>query len=163
MSLLTQRRLKELLSYNPDTGVFIRLVATSNVKAGSVAGSTDSYGYRQIRIDGRLTLAHRLAWLYVHDAWPVGEIDHKNGIRDDNRISNLRDVSHVVNMQNSRKPRSNNTSGFPCVTLDKRRGRWQSVIRVEGRLHSLGYYETPEFAYGAHLAAKRKRHEGNTI
>ena len=84
---LTAERLREVLDYDPDTGVFTRKVRTaSSVKVGDVAGSLNGKGYIRIRVDGRLYFAHRLAWLYVHGEWPVDQVDHINGIKNDNRI-----------------------------------------------------------------------------
>ena len=91
MKTLTAARLRELLQYDPETGVFTRLVKTSNgIKVGDVAGTADARGYILIRVDGWLHLAHRLAWLHMTCEWPKGMIDHINGVRDDNRWSNLR-------------------------------------------------------------------------
>ena len=89
-SALTTDRLKELLHYDQDTGVFTWNVRRSGkTPAGSVAGSYDAYGYIQIRISPFRYKAHRLAWFYVNSEWPKFCIDHINGVRDDNRISQL--------------------------------------------------------------------------
>ena len=139
--MLTQDRLKEVLSYDPDSGKFIWKISTSNrVKAGSVAGTLNSTGYIYIRVDGKKYLAHRLAWLHAYGYDPEHGIDHLNGVRDDNRISNLREVSQSCNLQNT-KTYSRNTSGFPGVSWDKWRRKWRAQIRSQGRNHFLGYYE----------------------
>ena len=91
MKTLTAAQLRELLQYDPETGVVTRLVKSSNgIKVGDVAGTADARGYILIRVDGWLHLAHRLAWLHMTCEWPKGMIDHINGVRDDNRWSNLR-------------------------------------------------------------------------
>lgn len=152
MAILTAERLRELLSYDPDTGVFTRKIRRSNALAGSVAGTKNGHGYLQICIDRQRYMAHRLAWLHVHGDWPSSEIDHKNRIRDDNRICNLRDTSSSENNHNRPLPR-HNTSGFKGVCWDKRKRRWLSRIYVNGEQRRLGHYRTPEEAHLAYVAA----------
>ena len=90
--MITQEELKELLDYNPETGLFTWNVY-NNIKNKTTAGTFND-GYIQIKIKQKIYQAHRLAWLYVYGEWPKGQIDHINGIRDDNRIENLRDVTN---------------------------------------------------------------------
>lgn len=97
---LTAERVREILDYDPLTGVFRWAIRTSPAAAaGDVAGSLYA-GYRRIRIAGRAYLAHRLAWLHVHGEWPAGEVDHRNGNPGDNRIGNLRVVTPQENKHN---------------------------------------------------------------
>ena len=138
---LTRDRLKELLDYDPETGEFVWRINVSNVKAGSVAGSFNSYGYIRIMVDGEKYLAHRLAWLYMRGYDPENQIDHLNGIRNDNRIENLREVSQSCNLQNT-KVQSNNTSGFPGVCWHKQNRKWKAQIQIQGKKHHLGYHDT---------------------
>ena len=85
---ITEARLKERLHYDPDTGIFTWLKMSRQPKRlGSVAGGRCD-GYIQIYLDGLIYRAHRLAWLYMTGEWPVGYLDHKNGVRDDNRWCN---------------------------------------------------------------------------
>lgn len=101
--MLTQDRLKELLHYDEDTGMFTWIVSTARcVKVGDIAGSKNGKGYLHIMVDKRIYLAHRLAFLYVHGRFPEFT-DHINWIRDDNRISNLREVTQQENNQNKKK------------------------------------------------------------
>jgi hypothetical protein len=161
---LTQERLKELLHYDPETGVFTnRATRNQLAKAGTEAGFvTSPQGYRSIGIKGRQYRSHRLAWLYVYGAWPEGDIDHINGVCDDNRIANLRDVSTSENCQNQRTVRSNSKSGL-IGARQFRPGKWQSQIKVNGRCIHLGTFYSPEEAHAAYIAAKRKYHPMNTL
>jgi len=124
-------------------------------------------GYRCIKVLGRLQLAHRLAWLYVHGVWPDHEIDHLNGIRSDNRLGNLRDVSRTTNSENQRRATVGNTSTkLLGATLDDsvyRRKPFKAQIKVNGRSRHLGMFATAEEAHQAYVDAKRQLHEGCTI
>lgn len=165
---LTADRLRELLHYDPATGGFIWLKTRSKkVPPGSVAGGINKvHGYRQIKVDGVKLPAHRLAWLYVHGYWP-NQIDHINGVRDDNRLENLRDVTPQINAQNVHKPRRDNKkTGMMGVGYgSKIRGtkKWFARVTVEGRRVLIGYFYNPEDAHGAYLEAKRRLHPGCTI
>lgn len=164
--ILTRERLAELLSYDPDTGVFIRRVSVSNnkIKAGSIAGSRNNQGYLTIMVDGRARKAHRLAWLYVHGRWPADQLDHINGVKDDNRIANLREATHSINMHNQRVAHKNNiSSGLLGVAWFENSQKWVAKLSLRGRRLHLGYFNTKEEAHAAYLAAKRRLHEGCTI
>ena len=159
---MDQQRLRELLDYDAETGVFTWRESRGGSNTGQVAGCPHPKGYIRICIDGRRYAAHRLAWLYVVGALPSGEIDHINGERNDNRIANLRDVSTQINQQNQRRARTNNrSSGLLGVT--RKRGRWQAQIETNGKNVFLGCYSTKEDAHSAYLKAKRQRHDGCTI
>ncbi len=142
---LTQERLKQLFRYDPETGLFTRLVSTNNrVKVGDVAGNSRADGYIKIRVDFDMHYAHRLAWLYMTGEWPAMKIDHVNGDKSDNRWSNLRDVSTTVNSQNV-EPRD---GAIP------RGGKWHSRIMVNGKTIELGTYSEKWRASAAYLTAK---------
>lgn len=158
MNKLTHARLTELLNYNPDTGVFTwRVYRGRTAKAGFVAGKLHSSGYRNIKIDGRHYQAARLAWMYVHGDFPIGEMDHINRSRDDNRITNLRIASRRENSIN-RGISSRNTSGSIGVTLHKPSGKWMVKIKVNGRYKELGKYRDFEFADLVSSEARDKFH-----
>ncbi len=160
--MITQDRLRELLCYDQETGVFQWLVSRGRARAGSIAGSADSYGYLQTKIFGRIYLNHRLAWLYAHGEWPDEQIDHINGCRYDNRLANLRKVSASINQQNQRKARLDNKSGF--LGVGRIGKRWQARISYPGSKDTyLGLFDTPELAHAAYLEAKRRLHPGGTI
>jgi hypothetical protein len=159
--MLTQARLKELLHYNPDTGVFTNLSARStSIKAGVSAGYIRQDGYVVIKVDSKPYKAHRLAWLYVHGSWPIDLIDH---IRSDNKISNLREATNRQNIQNLKAARSDNGSGYLGVSFRKGCGKWRATIFIDGMNRSLGDFDTPELASEAYLTAKRIHHEYCTI
>lgn len=143
---LTADRLRELLHYDPETGVFTWLVVMgNNVRVGDVAGSIRWDGYRRIMIDGREYPTHRLAWFFVHGEWPAGDLDHiKNDCRadrSDNRLSNLRPATSGQN-QSNRRADADGSSSFKGVCWDKRRSKWQSRIRFGGKEIFLGYFDT---------------------
>lgn len=160
---LTAERLRELLHYDPETGVFTNRTNRQRARAGTVAGAIVSNGYRGITLEYYPFMAHRLVWLYVYGRWPAGTIDHINGDRADNRLENLRDVSHAENMQNLRGPVSRNKSGFLGVSQLRRNGKWAAFIKLNGKSRNLGSYDTPEDASRAYLIAKRRLHECCTI
>jgi hypothetical protein len=153
--MLTQERLKEILDYNPETGVFVWRVSKGPCEAGGKAGTVNNNGYVHIKIERKLHQAHRLAWLYTYGCWPDKDIDHINRMKTDNRIENLRDTDK--NDWN-RDKHSNNTSGYPGVSWYKRSKKWRAKITVSGKQMHLGLFDTPEAANAAYMAAKEKLH-----
>jgi len=132
--MITQEQLKELLHYNPDTGVFTwkKVVIKNQVKVGDIAGCKDSdTGYIKISIRGEKYKAHRLAFLYMTGEWPKKHIDHKNHTRHDNSWLNIRAVSRLENSRNRRLSYTNK-SGVSGVTWNKRKKLWLARISVEG-------------------------------
>lgn len=162
---LTAERLRELLHYDPETGVFVWLVSRNANRApeGAEAGWLDDRGARMIEVDQRNYKAHRLAWLYVHGCWPKGVVDHRNTAPGDNRIDNLRDVTQFVNMQNRRAARKGSRSGLIGAHWRERDKNWRSSVYADGKVHRLGSFDTAEEAHAAYVAAKRRLHEGCTI
>jgi len=161
-STLTAERLREVLSYDPETGEFTRAITLRKWKSGQRAGSLNKVtGYIYIMVDGYSSTGHRLAWLYMTGNWPIGSIDHKDGVRSNNRFANLRDVQHLVNMQNRQRAQTDNKLGILGVT--HRRGRYRATLKHLGKSIYLGDYKTAEEAHAAYLTAKRVRHEGNTL
>jgi len=152
---------RDALVYDPTTGAFVWRIARGQAKVGFIAGCKLSDGYWCITLHGKQRMAHRLAWLHFHGAWPVGQIDHINGIRSDNRIKNLRDVTPGINRQNMRRARSNNSTGLLGVSFD--RGRFRALIQVAGVQKHLGCFDTAELAHAAYVYAKRTYHPGGIL
>lgn len=157
--MIPQDVVKQLLDYQKDTGMFIWRVAPGNrTKAGSVAGTLDTYGYRQIQIKKRLYLAHRLAWLYEFGRWPEQTIDHINGVKDDNRINNLREVSMRQNKQNLKgATKSNKTTGILGVyRVPSKRNPYMAQLGLNKKKIHLGRFPTLELAKEARAKAERE-------
>ena len=151
MAELTQERLKELLHYDPETGVFTWKMSTRKTKPGQTAGGKHTSGHVRISIDGKRYYAHRLAWMYINGYNPSTQIDHRNVIRSDNSSSNLREATHAQNCQNSSISR-NNSSGFKGVTFSKAANKWAAQISVNRKHIHLGLFLDPA---DAHLAYKK--------
>ena len=138
MKELTQRRLKEMLYYDKETGLFTWLISiSSNVESGDIAGSINSDGYIAIGIDNKNYKAHRLAWFYVEGYWPEADIDHKDRVRDNNIWTNLRHVSRLCNIRN-RGITDRNKSGVIGVFFNKTRNKWVASIKVNDKSIHLG-------------------------
>ena len=158
---LTVELVREYLAYDPLSGVFTRLKKTAAFTViGETVGTDQGNGYIVIGFAGRRILAHRLAWFYVHGKWPDDHIDHINGIRSDNRIANLRDVTNKINSENRTcSPKSG--AGYFGVSFDARRNAYRSRIMHNRKEIWLGYFDSPEKAHEAYIQAKVKYHEGH--
>ena len=150
MSNIDFNELKNCISYDPNTGLFIwTKKVNQKIPAGTIAGTPNTNGHIQIRFKGKRVFAHRLAWMFVYGSFPAGMIDHINRIRDDNRICNLRDVTATEN--------AHNRKGLG-VTFVKSRGKWQAGIGVSGHFKFLGYFDSSEEANKTYIKAKRIYH-----
>jgi len=155
---LTHARLTQLFHYDPANGHFTRLLnRCSRTRAGDIAGNETAQGYLRIGIDGKEYTCHRLAWFYMTGEWPKDQIDHINGIRTDNRFTNLREATTAENTRNGLISK-NNTSGFKGVCFHKDTGRWQAKIFINGKGRHLGLFDTAEAAANAYDAAAAKLH-----
>lgn len=154
---ITADEVRRLLDYDPNTGQFRRRITRKRNKIGSIAGSPDAYGYRQVYVAGKMYKAHRLAWLYTHGVWPAGEIDHINRVRDDNRICNLRLATPAQNRQNTGSF-CNNTSGVKGVVWHKRLKKWQAQIKIRRQNVYLGMFDCYVRAVRARRAAELTYH-----
>lgn len=150
---LTAERLQSLLHYNPETGELVWLQTRSHIVRGSIAGTFDKAGYRQVQIDGRLYKAHRLIWLYMTGEMPPLYIDHKDGDRSNNRWSNLRLADKSQNCMNRAATAK---SGLKGVTQCSKSRRWIAQIKVNRRNICIGRFSTPEQASAAYMAAARE-------
>lgn len=148
---ITQRRLMELLRYEPDTGKFQWAFSRGGVRPG-VCGRISRWGYHEICVDKKLYKAHRLAFLYMTGCFPEKDVDHINRDKSDNRWSNLREVTVSQNMCNVPiKP--SNTSGYIGVVWDKARGKWRAQIRINGVKKNLGRFDELSKAIETYNAA----------
>lgn len=149
---LKHERLVELLSYSPDTGIFSWKQSIGRVKKGQEAGWLSWNGYIKIAMDNKDYPSHRLAWFYVYKEWPKEDLDHIDGLRTNNRISNLREATRSQNLQNKRKQR-NNASGFIGVSFNKERNKWDARLKAQGKQICLGLFKTAEEAAQAYEEA----------
>ena len=152
---LTADRLRELTNYDPDTGVFTWAISRRKCRKGDRAGCVARNGYILIRIDDRLYLAHRLAWLHVHGRWPTEQIDHIDRNRANNALNNLREVTNAQNAYNQKARQ--NKSGFTGV--HKENSKWRAEIKVSYKTVNLGLFDTPEEAHAAYIEGKRRLHQ----
>jgi hypothetical protein len=149
-SLVSAELARSLLDYNPGTGIITwkpRPVLKQQDKgwnsrcAGKTAGNLMKTGYIRLAIANKSYQAHRVAWLMHTGEWPEEEIDHIDHDPANNRISNLRDVSHKQNGRNMSLPR-NNTSGVIGIGWDRSRGKWSAKSELDGRTVNLGRFDS---------------------
>lgn len=152
--------LKSSFSYDPNTGVFVCINPLARRYFGKVAGTKMACGYMRlgVKVNGKLKffLAHRVAWVFYHGVWPSKFIDHKDKRKDNNCISNLRDVSRSVNGYNYSRA-SKNQTGFRGVFIDDRK----SVVKYNaayGKKH-LGTFTTAEEASECYQEYVKTIHE----
>jgi len=139
MGNLTQERLKELLDYDQDTGIF-RWRVNRGGKAGDIAGSIRTNRYRRIMVDGKLYQSSRLVWLFMEGYFPEHECDHENRIKDDDRWDNIRHVSSQCNNRNRGRSK-NNTSGVTGISWHKTCEKWHAQIEINYKHKHLGYFK----------------------
>lgn len=146
--------LNSLFDYSPKTGLFSRKKRMGNQTKGAPAFTTNMQGYKRGSVNGfGCILAHRAAWCMVHGEWPNGQIDHIDGDRSNNKLSNLRVVSNSENQRNAKKPRTN-TSGYVGVFWAGWAKSWLAQICVDGRTKKLGYFKKKSEAVNARKAAE---------
>lgn len=153
LPMLTAERARELLAYDPETGILTWKITRPGAPAGAVVGTKTPEGYIQIEVEYRLYRAHRVIWLMQTGRWPEHNVDHRNRVRDDNRWENLREATPLQNSWNRGKC-SRNTSGkvgvHPINDL-----LWGAEIGVNGRNIKLGRFTCKEEAIAARCEAER--------
>lgn len=162
--LPTPSQLAELFWYDAIGGLLIRRVDAGRwgrEKEGTIAGSINGEGYLVVTAFGLRLLAHRVAFAIAHGDWPLGQIDHIDGNRQNNRLLNLRDVTPSENNQNLRQAKGKTESGL--LGVRPMGSRWYAEIKLNGMRRFLGSFSTPEDAYSAYLSAKREMHPYSTI
>lgn len=165
--------LRKLLRYDAETGLLYwrertpdmfaskgrSRVSSARVWNGLFAGKeafpVGRLGYRNGYIFDRPVLAHRVVWAMHYNRWPIGQIDHINLDRADNRIANLREATASENSLN-RPISKNNTSGYKGVAWDVTYGRYVARICARGQRHFLGRFDCPEEAHRAYTNAAKK-------
>ncbi len=152
---MTPERLRRVLDYNPETGLFTRRCNVGKRwKIGDKAGSPHNHGYVQIAVDGRKFLAHRLAWLWMTGEWPTFQIDHIDTNRANNQWANLRQASQSQNLMNS-SCHYDNSSGIKGVSWSEERQKWVAQIRIAGKNRQLGRFNSKQEAADCYNAAAR--------
>lgn len=146
--------IKELLSYDPDTGLFTWKKSRRGVKKGTIAGNKNDRGYIQIKVNYKFYKAHRLAFLFMNQELP-NMVDHIDGVKDNNKWDNLRPCNKSENGGNS-KIRSDNTSGYKGVSFNKKSKKWVSYLYINGRQVFLGRFDCPIEAHKEYCKAAKK-------
>lgn len=156
--MLSQLELQRQLSCDPLTGEFTRLVKTSwNADVGDKAGNIVANGYWQVSVNNKAYLAHRLVWFYFKGYWPKEMLDHVDGNKLNNALSNLREATRSQNMRNVRLMKTN-TSGFKGVSWSNAAKKWQVRCKVLGKDNYLGLFESAEEASQAYETFASKHH-----
>lgn len=144
--MLTVERLKQLLHYDPETGVWTRIKSAGRYPVGSIVGCVQKHGYHTIKVDKKLYLAHRLVYFYMCGEWPQSEIDHRDLDKTNNKWSNLRCSTRPLNLANQ-AVRKTNKLGIKGV--HEVRGRFRALHKNK----HLGYFRTVEEASAAYAKA----------
>jgi len=150
---LTQSALLEYLSYDPESG-FFKFVKKHRKE---FPGNADKNGYLVIRIGNCTYFMHRLAWLYMYGEHPADCLDHRNRVKHDNRILNLREATRSQNNKNTSLV-ARNQSGYKGVSIRKDTGKWRAQCRVNGKNFALGDYKTAEDAYKVYVKFAQEKH-----
>ena len=161
--MLTYEQAHELLQYDQQTGdLYWKVNVSNNIKAGTDAGKTRKRDlYKVFTYKSKQHQAHRIVWLMTQAKMPKQFIDHINGDRTDNRLSNLREADRHINAQNQRTPNKSSTSGYLGVRF--KRGAYEASLRLGKKTIYLGRFKDPKIAHEAYVQAKREMHIGCTL
>ena len=158
---ITQKELNDLFIYDQKTGIVTNRVSRSpNAIKGHEAGHLSHDGSRYIYVNGRKYSTHRIIWMMVYGYFPEHDIDHNNGIRDANNLSNLREVSRSCNMQNACKMK-NNSSGYRCVSWNKNANKWIAYATIHGKTKYIGLFTSKKEAATARANWEDSCHDWN--
>jgi hypothetical protein len=151
--LLTYEEVKEMFDCDPEKGILIwKNCSSIRPLNGTIAGNLQSSGYVVVQIKAKDYRYHRVIWLLVTGKWPENQIDHINGIRNDNRFCNLREATQSQNGANTLS--RSNSSGYKGVT--KTRKKWVARISLNNKRMTIGRYNTPEEAHAAYVAKAKE-------
>jgi hypothetical protein len=150
--MISIEAVKSKLDYDKDTGLFTWKKGNGLRAKGEVAGQVSGWGYIRISLSRKKYSAHQLAWLLTYGEWPENQIDHRDGNKRNNAISNLRLATPCLNQLYNNRPRRNNSTGFVGISPD--RGRFKAQLKINGKCHYLGNFSTAEEAAKAYAEAK---------
>jgi hypothetical protein len=159
---LAQSQLKDLIHYDPDTGVFTNRFSRSNKINTEADRFHSASGYKRISVNNVRYTSHRLAWFYMYGVWPKGNLDHINRVKDDNRLINLREVTGSQNCQNTGL-RSDNTSGHKGISWSNGHRKWQAQIKANGVYLYLGRFINLDDAIAARKQAEEQLHSHRVV
>jgi hypothetical protein len=156
--MIDQETVKKLFHYDAESGMLLwRNSNGRNVKPWQEAKALNGHGYYTVKINGTSYSVHRLIWLYVYGSFPNKYIDHKNRVRSDNRLCNLRDVNSTDNAQNISLP-SHNKSGHIGVSWIKSHNCWTVFVKVNKKNNWLGYYKNLDDAVATRKAGEKQHY-----
>jgi hypothetical protein len=156
-SLLDHNFVKEILFYDPETGLFTWKIRRGHIRKGCIAGSISTSGYITIKIDRVQFFGHRLAWFYMTGKWPDNQIDHEDLNKSNNKWSNLREATGTTNNFNKALAK-NNKLGFKGLYFDKRYNKFRAVININKKCIFLGHFTNKDDAASAYNEAAKKYH-----
>jgi HNH endonuclease len=156
--LVSLERAREVLEYDQTTGILRwRITLSNKARAGRIAGAENGNGYLRVGIDGRLYLAHRIAWLIQTGSWPTDDIDHRDLNKANNKWGNLRDATRGQNNANRRAQRNKLVALKGVTSVKKKTKRFRAQINVRGHVRHLGCFATAEEAHAAFLQESKRQ------
>lgn len=157
--MTVETNLSDIFSYSPEDGSLYRAVGQQN----RLISCKDRDGYIVVKVGKKNYFAHRLCWYLAYGTWPTKQIDHVNGVRDDNRLCNLREATPSQNAHNQRNVSKRNKYSKYLGVSRSHSGKWRANIVLDRRYIYLGTFETEEKAHSVYVQAKRKLHSYCTL